>query len=172
MGLVVAFTQRRTMAFVRMLRTCSFSLSIFLLSVVLAQAQFIDNFDGPTVQLDSEGIKGWLFRPGDGTATMDFRQGGEDYASIFVDATTDRRGIWWALIERKVSDHMDLSPMQKPGHQFRIEARIRVSHAPRRVNLQVATQLSTDYDAHIMEYDIDDKTKWYVNLIKNHEFDA
>ncbi|PYV76806.1 MAG: hypothetical protein DMG96_12935 [Acidobacteria bacterium] len=103
MGLVVAFTQRRTMAFVRMLRTCSFSLSMFLLSVVLAQARFIDNFDGPTVQLDPEGIKGWLFRPGDGTATMDFRQGGDGYASIVVDATTDKRGIWWALIERKAT---------------------------------------------------------------------
>ena len=113
MGLVVAFTQRRTMSFVRMLRTCSFSLSMFLLSVALAQAQFIDNFDGLSVQLDPEGIKGWLFRPGDGTATMDFRQGGGGYASIFVDATTDKRGIWWALIERQVSDHMDLSLIQK-----------------------------------------------------------
>src|SRR5216110_3211718 len=164
MGLVVAFTQRQTMAFVRMLRTCSFSLSMLMLSVVLAQAQFIENFDGPSVQLDPEGIKGWLFRAGDGTATMDLRQGGggDGYASIFVDATTDKRGIWWALIERKVSDHMDLNLMQKPGHEFRIEARIRVSHAPRRVNLQVATQRSTDYDANLMEYDIADTTNWHV----------
>jgi hypothetical protein len=155
-----------------MLRTCSFSLSIFLLSGALAQAQFIDNFDSPSVQLDSEGIKGWLFRPGDGTAAMDFRQGGEDYASISVDATTDKRGIWWALIERKVSDHMDLSLMQKPGHEFRIEARLRVSHAPRRVNLQVATQRSTDYDADLMEYDIPDTTNWHVISMTTHGFDA
>src|ERR1700681_2878986 len=60
------------------------------------------------------------FRPGDGTATMDFRQGGDSYASILVDGTRDKRGIWWALIERKVSDKMDLSLMQKPGHEFRI----------------------------------------------------
>src|SRR6266487_6315510 len=172
MGLVVAFTQRRTMAFVRMLRTCSFSLSMFVLSVVLAQAQFIDNFDCPTVQLDPEGIKGWLFRPGDGTATMDFRQGGDGYASIVVDATTDKRGIWWALIERKVSDRMDLSLMQKPGHEFRIEARIRVSHAPRRVNLQVATQRVTDYDANLMEYDIPDTTNWHVISMTTHGFDG
>ena len=171
MGLVVVFTQRQTTLLVRMLRTCS-SLSMFLLSVALAQAQFIDNFDGPSVQLDSEGIKGWLFRPGDGTATMDFRQGGEDYASIFVDATTDKRGIWWALIERKVSDHMDLRLMQKPGHEFRIEARIRVSHAPRRVNLQVATQRSTDYDANLMEYDIPDTTNRHVISMTTHGFDA
>jgi hypothetical protein len=172
MSLVVAFTQRQTMLLVRMLRTCSFSLSMFLLSVALAQAQFIDNFDSLSVQLDPEGIKGWLFRPGDGTATMDFRQGGGGYASIFVDATTDKRGIWWALIERQVSDHMDLSLMQKPRHEFRIEARIRVSHAPRRVNLQVATQRSTDYDANLMEYDIPDTTNWHVISMTTHGFDA
>jgi hypothetical protein len=171
-GLVVAFTQRRTISFVRMLRIRSFSLSMFLLCVALAQAQFIDNFDGRLVLLDPEGIKGWLFRPGDGTATMDFRQGGDGYASIFVDATTDKRGIWWALIERKASDHMDLSLMQKPGHEFRIEARIRVSHAPRRVNLQVATQRSTDYDANLMEYDIADTTDWHVISMTTHGFDA
>jgi hypothetical protein len=137
-----------------------------------ASAQFIDDFNGPSVQIDPEGIKGWLFRPGDGTATMDLRQGGEGYASIFVDGTTDKRGIWWALIERKVSDKMDLSLMQKPGHEFRIEARIRVSHAPRRVNLQVATQRSTDDDANLMEYDIADTTNWHVISMTTRGFDA
>ena len=63
-----------------------------------ASAQFIDDFNGPSVQLDPDGIKGWLFRPGDGTATMDFREGGDSYASILVDGTMDKRGIWWALI--------------------------------------------------------------------------
>ena len=137
-----------------------------------AFSQFIDNFNGSSVQLDPEGINGWLFRAGDGTATMDFRQGGEGYSSIFVDATTDKRGIWWALIERKASDKMDLSLMQKPGHEFRIEARIRVSHAPRRVNLQVATQRSTDYEANLMEYDIADTTNWHVISMTTRGFDA
>src|SRR6185437_11339429 len=169
---LLRFTQRRITSLVEMLRSHWLVLSIFLLSTALAQAQFIDNFDGPSVQLDPEGIKGWLFRAGDGTATMDLRQGGDGYASIFVDATTDKRGIWWALIERKASDHMDLSLMQKPGHEFRIEARIRVSHAPRRVNLQVATQRSTDYDANLMEYDIADTTNWHVISMTTRGFDA
>jgi hypothetical protein len=172
MSFAVAFTQRRTILLVGMLRAFCLALSVFLMSVASAQAQFIDNFDGPSVQLDPEGIKGWLFSPGDGTATMDFRQGGDGYASILVDATTDKRGIWWALIERKASDYMDLSVMQKPGHEFRIEARIRVSHAPRRVNLQVATQRSTDYDANLMEYDIADTTDWHVISMTTHGFDA
>jgi hypothetical protein len=137
-----------------------------------ASAQFIDDFNGPSVQTDPDGTKGWMFLAGDGTATMNFRQGGYGYASIFVDGTTDKRGIWWALIERKVSDKMDLSLMQKPGHEFRIEARIRVSHAPRRVNLQVATQRSTDDDANLMEYDIPDTTSWHVISMTTHNFDA
>ena len=62
--------------------------------------------------------------------------------------------------------------MQKPGHEFRIEARIRVSHAPRRVNLQVATQRSTDDDANLMEYDIPDTTNWHVISMTTHDFDA
>jgi len=62
---------------------------------------------------------------------MDFVQR-DGYASILVDATKDRRGVWWALIKRKVSDKMDLALLKKPGYALRIEARIRVSHAPRR----------------------------------------
>src|SRR5215475_15196017 len=88
-----------------------------LFSCSRASAQYVENFDDHSVKLDPEGITGWRVLAGDGTATMELRQGGPGYASIFVDGTTDRRGIWWALIERKVSDHMDLRLMQKPGHE-------------------------------------------------------
>jgi len=54
----------------------------------LVSAQFFDGFDN--LKLDPE--NGWFFKAGDGTATMDFRQEGPGYASIFVDGTTDRRG--------------------------------------------------------------------------------
>ncbi len=76
-----------------------------------SSAQFFDGFDN--LKLDPD--NGWLFKAGDGTATMEFRQGGVGYASIFVDGTTDRRGIWWTLIERKVSDKMELIDL--PCHQ-------------------------------------------------------
>jgi hypothetical protein len=135
-----------------------------------ASAQFRDDFD--TVRADSEGKLGWEFFAGDGTATMDFRQGGAGYASIFVDATTDKRGIWWALVERNVSSGMDLGLLRKPGHEVRIEARIRVSHAPRRVNLQVLTQRTTDWDSHLMEFDIPDTETWHTISMTTHGFDA
>ena len=136
-----------------------------------AFAQFVDNFDGPSLRLDPTGKAGWLFQPGDGTATMDFRQGGPGYASIFVDGTTDKRGIWWALIERKASDKMDLS-VQKHGHEFRIAARVRSSHAPRRINLQIQTQRTTDYESNLMEYDIPDTSNWHAFSMTTHGFDA
>jgi hypothetical protein len=93
---------------------------------------------------------------------MNFRQGGEGYASIFVDATGDRRGIWWALVERQVSDFLDLSRLKEPGMRLRLEARIRVSHAPRRVNLQLFTQSTTNYHSHLIECDIPDTNEWHT----------
>jgi hypothetical protein len=109
---------------------------------------------------------------GDGTATMDLRQGGPGYASVFVDGTTDERGIWWALMERKGPDKMHLRLMQKPGHEFRIEARVRSSHAPRRINLQVLTQRTTDYESNLMGYDIPDTENWHTFRMTTHGFDA
>jgi hypothetical protein len=135
-----------------------------------ASAQFVDHFE--SVRTDPEGLDGWRFVAGDGTATMDLRQGGAGYASILVDATTDRRGIWWALVERKVSDNMNLGLLRTPGHEVRIEARIRVSHAPRRVNLQVLTQRTTNYYSHLMEFDIPDTENWHTISMTTHDFDA
>jgi hypothetical protein len=154
------------------LKQCILPLIAILLLGGRASAQFIDDFNGPSVKTDHAGITGWAFRTGDGTATMGFRQGGENFGSIFVDATTDKRGIWWALIQRKVSDGMDLTSLEKPGHEFRIEARIRVSHAPRRVNLQVKTQRTTDHHSHLLEYDIPDTENWHTISMTTRDFDA
>jgi len=93
-------------------------------SCLPARGQFVDNFDGPNVTLDPQGHHGWMFLAGDGTATMDLRQGGPGHASVFVDGTTDKRGIWWALMERQVSENLDLSLLKKPGYEVRIEARV------------------------------------------------
>jgi hypothetical protein len=80
---------------------CALFVSVALFSFdQQASGQFLDHFNDPTVKLDPQGLNGWLFRAGDGTATMDFRQTEASVASILVDATTDKRGIWWALIER------------------------------------------------------------------------
>lgn len=103
---------------------------------------------------------------------MDFVQSGKGYASIHVDATKDKRGIWWALIRRRVSEKMDLSLLNKPQYEFRVEARIRVSEAPRRVNLHLNTQRTTDFHSHLMEFDIPDTLNWHTISMTTHGFDG
>jgi hypothetical protein len=133
-------------------------------------AQFLDEFNGP-LKMDPAGVAGWGFLTGEGRALMDLVQ--EDgYISVVVDATGDRRGVWWALIKRRVSDRLDLALLRKPGHALRVEARIRTSHAPRRVNLHVNTQRTTDFHSHLMEYDIADTTGWHTISMTTRGFDA
>jgi hypothetical protein len=139
-------------------------------STVPASAQFLDGFDH--LRTDPGGLQGWDSFTGDGAATIEFRQAGKGWASVAVDATRDRRGIWWALIKRKVSDRMDLGLLARPGYELRVEARIRVSHAPRRVNLHVNTQRTTDFHSHLMEFDIPDAEQWHTISMTTHEFPA
>ncbi|HSN68157.1 MAG TPA: hypothetical protein VLV48_02865 [Thermoanaerobaculia bacterium] len=103
---------------------------------------------------------------------MDLVRGGSGYASILVDATADERNVWWAFIQREVDVPLDLALLAKPGYEVRIEARIRVSHAPRRVNLQVQTQRTTDYHSHLMEFDIPDTTGWHTISMTTRGFNA
>lgn len=134
-------------------------------------AQFIDNFENKLI-IDSTGLNGWTYRTGDGYATMKFVSYAKGYASIFVDATKDKRGIWWALIRRKVSDKMNLGLLQNPKYELRVEAKIRVSDAPKRVNLHLNTQKTTDFHSHLMEYDIPDTTNWHIISMTTKNFDA
>jgi hypothetical protein len=145
---------------------------LFLLAAGAADeaTRFRDEFDAVT--LDPSGKSGWRFRTGEGSATMELIQGGPGYASILVDATTDERNVWWAFIQREAPRSMDLSLLQKPEYEVRIEARIRVSHAPRRVNLQIQTQRTTDYHSHLMEFDIPDAGRWHTISMTTRELDA
>jgi len=134
-------------------------------------AQFIDDFIGGSVAKDTRAITGWTFFTGDGLATMEFVPG-DGYASIVVDATKDKRNVWWALIKCCVSTDMDLARLSEPKYEFRIEARIRVSHAPRRVNMHLNTQRTTDFHSHLMEFDIPDTTNWHTISMTTEGFDA
>jgi len=135
-------------------------------------AQFIDDFNDNSLNVDPKGVSGWTFRTGDGLAAINFSESGMGYATIDVDATKDKCGIWWAIIRRCVSQDMDLSLLSKPNYEFRIEARIKVSSAPKRVNLHLNTQRTTDFHSHLMEYDIPDTTNWHTISMTTNNFDA
>src|ERR1035438_9684418 len=108
-----------------------------LISPGICQAQFLDSFDGKK-------IDGWFFLTGDGFATMNFTQA-DGYARLSVDGTKDQANVWWAIIKRDVSSYLDLSKLHDPAYALRVEAKVRVSQAPRRVNFMANTQRTTNY---------------------------
>jgi hypothetical protein len=127
-------------------------------------AQFIEAFD-------SGDLSGWTWFTGDGEAVMDF-VAGDTTASIRVDASADNRNVWWALVKRDVTASLDLARLAGEGAELRIQARIRVSHAPRRVNLHLNTQRTTDFHSHLMEIDIADTLGWHTISMTTRGFDA
>ncbi len=145
---------------------------VVLMVVSSARAQFADNFNGNKLVGDKSGVNGWAYFTGDGTATMDLSESGKGYASILVDATKDKRGIWWALIKRCVSRDMDLGLLAKPNYELRIESKIKVSDAPKRVNLSLNTNRTTDFHTNLMEFDIPDTSQWHIISMTTHDFDA
>jgi hypothetical protein len=133
-------------------------------------AQFLETFDDAELHVDPNGVAGWSFFSGDGEATIDLLGTGEGYATIVVDATSDRRNVWWALIKHRVSENMDLEQLAQPGWELRVEARIRSSHAPRRVNLHVNTQRTTDFHSHLMEFDLSEADTWHTISMTTQRF--
>lgn len=139
-------------------------LLIFLISAGICKAQFLDSFD-------SKAINGWFTLTGDGDVTMNFIQK-DGYARILVDATKDKHNVWWALIKRDVTSSLDLSKLKKPSYELRVEAKIRVSNAPRRVNFMVNTQRTINYHKQLKEFDIPDTTGWHIISMTTKDLDA
>lgn len=139
-------------------------LIVFLFINAGANAQFIDSFNG-------EGTpKGWRARTGDGAAKIQFKQH-RGTATVYIDATKDTLGIWWAIIHHKLPE-IDMNRLTLPGHSLRVEARVRSGSACKRINLCVNHQRTTDYHANLMEYDLPDTTNWHVVSFTAREFET
>jgi len=137
---------------------------LILIMSGISQAQFYDSFD-------KDEIDGWFFLTGDGSITMDFVQK-EGFARIYIDATDDNYNVWWAVTKRDVASYLDLKKLKNPEYELRVEARIRVGNAPRRVNMMVNTQRTTNFHKDLMEFDIPDTSNWHVISMTTKEFDA
>jgi hypothetical protein len=139
-------------------------LVILMCFLFRASSQYIDDFNGTGTPA------GWTFRTGDGSATMDFKQH-VGIGSVYIDATKDTLGIWWAIIRHKVTG-IDMKQLMKPGYKLRVEAKVRASHAPKRINLSFNHQRTTDWHANLMEYDIPDTTNWHTISMTAHTFET
>ena len=141
-----------------------------LMTICQSKAQFVDKFDGNLKEHRGETPPGWSVASGDGNVSISFIQQ-EGFASILVDASQDKRNIWWAIIRGQVSG-LDMKKLIDPENELRVEARIKVSHAPRRVNLHFNHQRTTDFHSHLMEYDIPDTNGWHIISMTTRDFNV
>ena len=130
----------------------------------ISHAALMDSFDGPN-------IEGWNQITGDGVARMDFQQM-DGFARISVDATKDKDGVWWTCIKRDVTASLDVKKLSTPAYELRVEAKVRGSAAPRRVNFMLNTSRTTDFHEHLREYYLDDSTNWHTISFTTKNFDA
>jgi hypothetical protein len=119
------------------------------------RAQFFDGFDDAAASL-----KAWGSGVGDGNLQMFLVFEGDGILRVRVDARADRRNIWWALLKRNVAPSLDLAALARPGTELRLEARVRTASAPKRINLHVNTQRTTDFHSHLREFYIAEPNRW------------
>lgn len=147
------------------LRTTFPAVMIFAIAATSpCRAQFLDSFE-------EKKIAGWFFYTGDGSATMEFVPQ-DGFARIQVDGSQDKYNVWWAIIKRDVSSVLNVQKLQDPAYELRVEARVRGSHAPRRVNFMINTQRTTNFHEHLREYDLPDTTGWHTISMTTRNFDV
>lgn len=139
-------------------------LSALLTIPSLSHADFVDDFNTKTVA-------GWQTITGDGDAQLKLIPK-DGFVRMQVDATKDQHTIWWTVIKRDVAQSLDMEKLKSPDYELRVEARVRPSHAPRRVNFMVNTQRSTDFHEHLREYDLGQNSDWHIISMTTRNLDA
>ena len=144
---------------------------IICLSFTNNYSQFIDNFSN-RAHPDQVVINDWDFFTGSGNAEIKLYYASDSTASISLDATKDELNVWWGIIKTNVASKLDLSNIEESKFELRVEARVKSSHAPRRVNLSFNTQRTTDFHSNLREYDIPDTNNWHTISMTTEKFDA
>jgi len=137
--------------------------TLFLTITLTTHAQFLETFDDP---LETE----WITFTGDGQAesSLELMDG---FMRFTVDATNDRQNVWWAIMQTSSTGILDLEQASDPEYELRMEARVRSSHAPRRHNMQIRTQRTTNNYAQLMEFDISEADRWHTVSLTTDELD-
>ncbi len=139
-------------------------LSALLTIPSLSHADFVDDFNTKTVT-------GWQTITGDGDAQLKLIPM-DGFVRMQVDATKDQHTIWWTVIKRDVAQSLDMEKLKSPDYELRVEARVRPSHSPRRVNFMINTQRSTDFHEHLREYDLGQNSDWQLISMTTRNLDA
>lgn len=129
-----------------------------------SHADFVDDFN-------TRSVAGWQTLTGDGNAQLKFVPM-DGFARMQVDATQDQHTIYWTIIKRDIAQSLNLEKLKSPDYELRVEARVRPSHSPRRVNFMINTQRTTDYHEHLREYDLGQTADWQVISMTTRNLDA
>ncbi|WP_116106229.1 hypothetical protein [Lewinella sp. IMCC34191] len=143
------------------------NLIVFLLQWLLlpaAGAQFLDDFA-------TDSHDDYILMTGDGDPTMALTAR-DGHGIISIDATQDRHNVWWTILKRDVTDELDLERLSDPAYELLLEARVKISAAPRRVNFMVVTNRTTDFHEHLREFDIADTTDWHTISFLTRDLDV
>jgi len=122
------------------------------------QAQYRVDFNEGYNGFWPDNLPGWTTRTGDGNII--FRQKFEDGSAVLnVDARNDKRNIWYAFMHQSISDIIDTEKLALPEFELRMEARVKPSHAPRRINMYLS---SLDAGGFLREFDLDEANEWHT----------
>ncbi|MDR3528623.1 MAG: hypothetical protein P4L57_15240, partial [Rhizomicrobium sp.] len=135
-----------------------------------APAEYLETFHGAKLALDPTAKNGWAAFTGSGESTVTITQK-NGHGFMTVDARKDRRNIFWALVKHSISSGIDRSLLGTPGHEVRLEMKIRISDAPRRVHVQINHTRTSNPHPTLREFDIGD-TNWHVISYTTKNFDA
>ena len=135
-----------------------------------ASAEFLENFSGAKLALDPQAHKGWAPFTGSGEATVTLTQKNH-HGFMTVDARKARRNIYWAIIKRSNSAGIDANELARPDRELRLEAKLRISDAPRRVHFQINHTRTANVHINLREFDIPD-TNWHTISFTTKDFDA
>ena len=142
-----------------------------LVMVPVAFAQ--DLSKGFVEDFSSSELTGWGVASGSGdlraNSTVKLTQS-NGKGLFWIDATNDRRNIWWAVMAHEVTAYIDRSMLGRHDKAIRIEAKVRLPK-PRRFNMSLNHSSTTDYHDDLAEFDIAD-TDWHVVSYTNFEFGA
>lgn len=129
----------------------------FLFAFYRGKAQYVEEFTKPSGKFSEQGIPGWFAMTGDGK--ISFQQACiNGVANLTIDPSGDTRNIWYAFIQTNIAEVIKPEVINKNGGRVRISARVRPSHGPRRINLQIS---SIDGQSYLREFDLAEAGQWY-----------
>ncbi len=132
-----------------------------------ATAQYRADFNHDYSGFEKNNLDGWRTVTGDGD--IDFRQRFDEGSVVLnIDARKDKRNVWYAFMHQSISDVIDLKKLLLPDYELRMEARVKSSHAPRRINMYLS---SLDAGGFLREFDLNKADEWQTISMVTSGFD-